>query len=336
VTIDWDKIKKFLRSKSGICNSTNDNSELVCRCFNCETHYKKQKGHLYVKVDNGYPVFNCFKCESKGTVDTLISKFGGNPSDFIDGPIDFKKSFIFSGNSNEHRVNTKFLKINNKKTNVSYSNKLDYLNSRLGMNVNIDSIPGLVLSVKDFIKDNNIVIDNWNSRNIDMYENNFIGFLTNNKNKLILRNCDQTSDFRYAKISLNSNRDFYGILNKEEYILNPIIVLCEGIFDLLTFYFSKDSNKKCLKDYIAWCSILGNNYYTTLSIVLDYFCLPKSKVVILSDDNISESRYYSLITHPRVSGVEVYWNEYGKDFGTLPINPVKSTTIEKPKYNWRK
>jgi RNAse (barnase) inhibitor barstar len=55
---------------------------------------------------------------------------------------------------------------------------------------------------------------------------------------------------------------------------------------------------------------------------MDYIKVPKVNVVVLSDDNLTESDYIWLYRSPFVNNLDICWNKLGKDFGDLPIDPI--------------
>ena len=322
--IYWDKVQQFIKKVCGVCYYNAGKTELICRCYNCERLYSKNKGHLYLKVNDEYPVFHCFKCETDGSIIKLIKEYGGKVGQFADGPIVIKH--------NKKRFNTRLTSktkvINPELSESKYTLKSDYVKSRLGYTIDLNDIPGLVFSVKDFIKINKVELSDWHKRNLDLYDKQFVGFTTSGNNKLILRNCDQTSKLRYAKLSITGSPDYYGVQEHGIYDRINTIVLCEGIFDvLLSHKYEHIREKFSNKNVVAWAAVLGNNYYNTIDYVLDDYMLPRANIIILSDSNIKESRYQFLRRNPRVVDLEIYWNKFGSDFGEHPVELIKSHSL---------
>jgi len=338
--VNWELLKEFLKSKTGVAKFNSGRTELICRCFNCEIdseNIKRNHGHLYIKADETYLVFNCFKCETSGSLAKLIRELDGRPSDFIDKEL-LNRKFVGSGKArktvlNQDRIIPKFIS-------EKFSTKLVYLRGRLGSDYILENIPRLVLDIKDFFEKNRIALNSYDRNLMDRFQTSFVGFVTSRGLKLILRNCDNTSNFRYHKINLNSDgsghNDFYGLAVNNIISGTNNIVLCEGIFDL--FVGKECTRLKDIKDKSCyWAAVLGNNYQNQVDFVLDHCCLPFSDLTILSDDNIKESKYLWLSKNVRVGRMDIVWNDSGKDFGSHPINPV-SVRFDKQNFEknyWR-
>ena len=72
-----------------------------------------------------------------------------------------------------------------------------YLRKRFKFqNVNIRNLKGLIVDVYEFIRLNNIPIDTQLANLKDYLQTNFVGFLTENKSKVVFRNIDDNSSFR--------------------------------------------------------------------------------------------------------------------------------------------
>lgn len=322
--INWNGIKDFLLSKTGVCYYNSSRTQLITKCFNCERLYSKNKGHLYLKLDDKFPVFHCFKCETSGTVKTLISEYNGSPIEFV--PVDLK---LKSPSRRKFSTRKKVHVITPELDNDKYRLKYDYIKNRLNVDLNTQPIPRIVFSIKEFIEKNNIELTDWCVNDLDKYEDKFIGFITNNNNKIILRNCDSNDEFRYVKLSITQNPDYYGIINNVHDDVNSV-VMCEGVFDVLLSSTHEDVSFKLKnKNICGWAAVLGNNYANAVDMVLNDCGLPRANIIILSDSNIRESRYGFLKRNPRVASIEVYWNRFGSDFGENPISLIKSNRLRR-------
>jgi len=336
------EIIKYLRDKSGVAYFNKSKTEIVTKCPKCEIgDMDKSHGHLYISTDT--PVFNCFKCGYKGIVTKLIREYGGEPKDYIIIE-DFKykdkvykvsyftdaeyKCPVYDDKDNEMPVEI----LNNKKK---------YLRQRLGENVNILKIPGLVLSIKKFLRENNLTGEgeSYDKINLDTIEEKYVGFLTTRGRRIILRNCDPLDSNRHYSFTLNREKkfhnDFYGMISGEISPDMNTVVLCEGVFDLLVSYHS-DAFKFLRNNTCYWAACLGkSNYLKSLISVLNYRKLPKSNIVILSDKDVNLEFYNKFYRLPVVNDVKIYWNKTGKDFGEYPINPVLYT-LEKKERKWKR
>jgi hypothetical protein len=329
--VDYTGVRKFLEEKTGLAKFNAGKTNIVTYCPWCETGSRKNHGHLYLEcVSNPkqMPVFHCFKCEdknpSKGTLVKLLRILGADPRDYI---TEETLSSKFTGREYDyHNRNLDICKHRITDQNFDgYKLKKQYLHARLGFDFDLKRIPRLVLNVQRFVNENNIDLGK-NKRFLEYYEKSFIGFVSDYGTILVLRNIDSNSPYRYVKIPLTENKNFfkdmYSIKNGQTRNNNNTIVLCEGIFDLLVamnaFELQGLKIGSCL-----WAATLGCGYRNVIPSVLDRCKLTSSNFVILSDADKKERFYCKFSENPSIINFEVYWNKFGKDFGKLPISITK-------------
>jgi hypothetical protein len=320
---------EFLLSKTGVSYFNSAKTEIITKCPRCEKGDDDlSHGHLYISTDT--PVFNCFKCGYKGIVTKLIKGLNGEPKEYIIVE-DFTykdKTYKLSYFTDIEYTCPKYDDTKNEINEEIVNKKKEYLYSRLGEDADLSKIPGLILSIKSFLKENNLTGEGESGGKfgLDMIEKKFVGFLTTRGRRIILRNCDTSDPNRHYSFTLNRDKkffnDFYGIKSCDIVPEMNTIVLCEGVFDLLVSYNSDVFNElRCESCY--WASCLGkSNYLKTLLSVLNYCKIPKANVVILSDKDVVIEFYKKFVESPLVNSVKIYWNKKGKDFGELPIEPT--------------
>lgn len=320
------ELVEFLEEKTGCADFDGSRNWLNIRCPNdgCSDNTDpKDHGHCGVSVRE--PFFNCFKCGWAGSTIKLIKYLGGDPKKYLLKEVfdkDFNK-YAYKKHKHFGITNHKIAKIDSN----NYKLKSQYIKGRLGFNYPIDRISGLVYNIKEFIKDNNIVLTDDKLRLLDYFESSFVGFLTARGTKLILRNIDPSASIEHAKIDLESEgiyfKDFFGI--KTGYIKNKIntIVLAEGVFDILValehYELLKIRRSSCY-----WAAVLSNHYTKSIVSVLDFCKIPKAHVIILSDRDKDIDHFRWVSKNPFVYKLEVYHNKLGNDFGKTPIGIVKS------------
>lgn len=330
--VDFESIKKLLEEKTGLAYFNASNTELISICPFCEMGSRKNHGHLYIKIprdEREIPVFNCFKCGEdggRGTILKLLRYLKSQPKEFI-------SEEVLNFNRTRKNYVTKKTNIDNQLHSVNiddslynkYPNKVQYLKSRLGFGTKIERIPNLVFGVEEFINNNNFKLQEKDYRIIKYLEESFVGFLTNRGTKLVLRNIDSTSSFRYYNMQLTENsvfKDFYGVKLKNNSKNLNTIVLCEGIFDLLV-----SLRDPCLNEIknksIFWAASLGSFFTNLIPSVLDFCKIPISNVIVLSDSDKNMDNYKWLKYNPSVNNCIVYKNKYGSDFGSSPIELVR-------------
>jgi len=329
--IDYIGIRKILEEKTGLAKFNSGKTNIISYCPWCELDSTKNHGHLYLECidnQNQMPVFHCFKCEdvnkSKGTLVKLLRYLRIDPRKYISEDILNSKSsernydyYKKSLTVHKHKINTQNFDL--------YRLKKQYIISRLGYEYNIDRIPRLIFNIREFLRENKIDLKDKN-RFIDYYEKSFIGFVSDDGTMMILRNIDNNSPYRYVKLALVENKNFfkdlYTIKSGQTKKGSNTIILCEGIFDLLVainnIELQEVKNKSCI-----WASVLGCGYMNAISSALDRCKLTSSNVIILSDRDKNENYYWKIKKHPSVLNLEVNWNKYNKDFGKLPIGLIK-------------
>jgi len=324
-------LEKFLEEKTGLSHWNSSRSELICRCPfpDCELDSFRQKevvrdhGHLYISTKE--PVFFCQKCNTSGSIIKLIRKCKGDPKKFLPAEVLDGKTFEFKYKKFEQfGIYKHFIpKINPD----IYKLKRQYLKYRLGQEIDLEKIPGLVLNIREFITENKIQLTGNSLRLFEYFENSFVGFITSRGTKLVLRNIDDNADIQYHKINLIEEggffKDIYGVHLR--YPLKDIntIVLCEGVFDLLVAL-NHPKLREIKEKSCYWAAVIGTYYNKAILSVLDLCNITMSDVVILSDSNVPEKNYYWVSKNISVRSLSVYYNKLGEDFGKLPISLVKA------------
>jgi hypothetical protein len=320
---DWNKVQEVLKQKTGLAYFNNSRDELICRCPKCEIDSTSDHGHLYISVDS--PVFNCFKCvDYHGIVTKLFHDLNLNPREYL-------YEDIFSGEFKQ-RIEPFDIKKHkipeiNQERNIL---KKQYLQKRLGTDFKIENIPGLVFNASEFIISNNPVVSESQKSMLPILDQNFIGFVCTRGSTVIFRNIYDNQSVKHYKLFLGNPgyfKDFYGIESGVKKLDNTI-VLCEGIFDLLTAIKSP-ALLDIRKDSCYWAAILSKQYFKSFLSVLDYCRLPYANLVILSDVDVEGKEYKYILQHPAAKSVSVYLNNGKKDFGDGNIDLIRIDHIIK-------
>jgi hypothetical protein len=200
--------------------------------------------------------------------------------------------------------------------------KIKYMNKRIGFVVPLEDYGKfkLVFSIKEFLRINNIPIASKYERVIDLYERDYIGWLSVKNEYLILRDITGKNKYRYVKYNLfgiqSNAHSFFTVQNGINTISqNPIrFVVAEGPFDIMSIVYNIFGGIQA--DHI----FMSTNHGAFLNPLLYYINkgLVGSNIYIdiyRDSDSIMD---YSLLKNQMkiyTKNFRVYQNSIGKDFG---------------------
>jgi hypothetical protein len=322
IGIYQDSFKQFLKDNLGEVKETSKN--FIVRCPWCELDEDKDHYHMYISTEA--PIFHCFhaSCEQKGNLRKLLKKIQGH--DISDTFVD-KKAFeeakkrqqVFD-DKESYQSDIRLPPLKNDR----YIGKELYLRKRLKFsNIFTSLIKGLIYDVNKFIDINNIAVGEKLFRIKDFLHSNFIGFLTEHNSTVIMRNTDDSQDFRFYKMIIQESNflDYYKLKGN-----NPksnTIVLAEGIFDIFGEHIFDTIN---IKDKVnLYASALSSNYTALVKSIVFHEQIFRPDVIILSDRGIPKEKYHQLKKYNShiINSLTVYYNRVGKDFGNTTVLPMK-------------
>jgi len=298
------------------------NKNIICRCPWCEMN-DADHDHFHLWISLNAPIFNCFHCgetsPAKGPITKLISKLTGQETfeKYVDKSKieEMKTAQISVERQAIHKQELKYPDINES----LFPQKTEYLKNRLKYSdINLSTLPGIVFDVSMFLHINKLTMDSVLSANLQHFQNNFVGFVTENHTTLILRNIDPKSEFRYYKFKFGESRflDYYKL--KGIHPESTHIVLGEGIFDIYSDYIFDLTG---LKNKVAfYASANSNKYMSVINSVLYHEQIFRPNVHILSDKGIDLEFYKRVAYFSRycLESMTVYYNKLGKDFNDTP------------------
>ena len=293
--------------------------------------------HMYISL--GYndqaPYVYCFKDPNHRFILNTenLSKLT-NRTDLIDENL---FSTINDSNKKQFKQNRyKLTKDNTYNIHSPYLNTNDYIevkqlyiNKRLGLNLSIEEMiqNKIIFSIQDLLAYNHINKLTRSAKAIELFDQYFVGFLTNTNGFIILRN------MVYGKKELpefvNERYSFYSIIENASSGYYTIPTLCdlhkhidihiaEGTFDILSvFYNLRNANRT----NNVYASIGGNSY---VNIIKNYFLcslgIIDADFHIYIDNNIEKDiiesiKYY--IGRLNMYKIFIHVNTYPgeKDFG---------------------
>lgn len=252
-----EKILEALKTLP-VCEPNSTETQWVVRCPYCGDSHDQSHGHLSIHLDttsDDTMLWRCFKCDESGLVTEDLLKDLGL---YIDTEL---KSYLKDASRKASKYN-KFLNdyvekliIPKYSSGISKRN-LDYINQRIGTKFTIDDADRyhMILDLGEFMSVNGLKeIPGVSSRMTWFVQQNYVGFLTANKNTMVMRRVtDIKTAKRYLKYKINPMNQnpagFYNIPRELNIMTNQDIHLhvAEGIFDILSIeknlYFQEDTN----------------------------------------------------------------------------------------------
>lgn len=319
IGIYQDEIINYLKDNLGGSVSTNSKN-IICRCPWCENE-KSTTGHYHLWISIDTPIFHCFYCQKSGIIKKLFEKIEGKD-----------KSTQYVDNSKikdsiKRKIN--FTKVVDKKREIlipkinedEFAYKSLYVKKRLSFTINdISSLKGMVFNFYEFVRINNLKLDEKQANMAQFLQTNFVGFVTENQSKIVFRNIDPSSSFRFYKIHLQESQfmDYYRLRggNKNS---NDIIV-AEGIFDILSEHIFDYTKLK--SSCLLYAAALSTSYQSLIKSIAFNEQLFRINLHILSDRNIDIPFYRQLKKYNKhiIESIIIYYNKRGKDFNDVPID----------------
>ena len=296
---------------------------IICRCPFCELNKTKKHYHMYISLED--PIFHCFHsdCQKRGFISKLFSKISGVDSfdKFVDKEkvkeSEKKRKLENTIIEKEHNILIPDLNEDNFKL------KTLYIKKRMKFHgTPISNVKGLVFDINKFIDVNEVTVDEKLFRIRDYLHSNFVGFLTEHKSIMILRNIDDNSTFKHFKMRVRNNKflDYYkigGNKNKNTFVLS------EGIFDIMVEHIN---DKIGLKNEVhSYCAGLSTSYDALIKSLVFYDQVFRPNVVILSDRDVKLDYYKKIKMYNKhiINTLTVYYNKAGKDFAENVVVPDK-------------
>ena len=277
-----DQLREQLKQLFPDYKESGNKKEFMINCPLCAQEGRPDHGyHMYISLgyDDKPPMYNCFKnYNHRGILTKSFLEQNSQYPQCLDTEVISQVAKRNSALSDLGRYRT----IRNGKYNffTPLSNseeksmlKLNWFNKRLGCNLSLIDLQQLkiVLNLKDFLGYNNITKISRSQYTIDLLDQYFIGFLTNNNSTIILRNLvkdrnklPEIVQDRYIKYSIignGTNSGYYTIPSSVD-IYKPVnIHIAEGTFDILSVYINLCNMNNVQNIY---SSIGGNSYLNAM------------------------------------------------------------------------
>lgn len=303
------------------------------RCVLCGDSKKDpNKKRLYILCDPNNPsepvLYNCFNCGESGVVtNDILGMIIGELDDYEVSLLKRinKNASKDSGASRVNRYK------NNKEIVVtipvprklqSTISKIKYMNQRIGVRVPLEDYQRLklIFSIKEFLEVNKIPVMKKYLPFIDIYERDYIGWLSVNNEYIILRDITGHNKFRYIKFNLfgmeTNAHSFYTIGNRVNTISQkPIkIIAAEGPFDIMSIVYN------IYGGIIPDCVFISTNhgaFYHPLLYYINKGLVGSNVFIEIYRDSDSVINYETLRNQLKIytKNYSVFSNGIGKDFG---------------------
>lgn len=309
--------------------------EITKKCHICGDSKDPSSRHMYIGMRDGAIVYNCFKCNSSGVVNSEFLR-GLDCSD-----LDLMKMCNANTLSN-YRIyknesfeqNSKFYipKITFTDT-PGNAKKLASINKRMGIDFsNRLNEFKIVLNLKEFLTNNGINKYTRHHNIIEELSQFFIGFLSTNNKYVYLRRLvpedrvHPSIRSRYVKYNIfDLDTSDYYILPK---IVNPYslnIYIAEGPFDIIGVYILNNSSNI---DNAIYGAIGGKSYLGFVKYFIQKYGLISFTLHIYADNDIEmyELEKINNFLRPYGNKIYVHFNTFPneKDFGVDKMHIIDS------------
>lgn len=195
--------------------------------------------------------------------------------------------------------------------------KLEYINTRLGINLSLLDLPKykIFLSFNDILYYNKIKLtQDMTEKRAYYLENSSIGFISKDNAYLIFRDVYKKQYSIYNVLNEDRAHKYYTIPNTID-IMKPVkIYMAEGVFDILSAYFNVVEDK----EQSIFVAVAGASYeYVIRQLIRNGFI--DCEFHIFSDIDVS-TKYYKEVKknigdYKFNNPISIYYNTLEKDIG---------------------
>jgi len=315
--------------------------EILVRCPRCGDSRNRNSAHFYISLGdaNHPPMCHCKKCNVGGVFNAEKLKW----FDIYDAEIG--KELTNTISSYKTIYNTNSIKRYNTVLNIvngSYTwdylteQKLNYINSRLGLNLSPEEVlqKKIVFNLFDLLNYNRITSATRAENILQELNDKFIGFLSYDNKSINMRNVISPTftDKRYINYNIYNNSEskrYYIIPTNVRLDQKVIINLSEGPFDILGVYYNLPRYENAI-----YASVGGKGYVNALKFFLQEMAIIYAEIHIYLDNDVEDKVLYQIRKYvPNNIMIWFHRNIFGgeKDFGV-----PKERIIERKEsmYGW--
>ena len=305
--------------------------QVSVKCPICnEGDRERNHSHCYIGPIDGHPplVYHCWINDCSGVVtpnflhdlniydlelDRLLNAY--NRSNSISKPSSKIKEIV------KRRKNIEIPEVQDTALNEY---KLRYMQKRLGVAFSYENLHSLnvVFDMDQFMEHNGLTINPKYKKYRKILAHDYIGFLSTQRDWLILRDTTDTRDLRYVKYSLFDSIDRSEIVftvpgTQSDIFADDVnLNVCEGTFDALGIFCHVKKYDRINNIYAACC---GSGYVNTIRYFIRLGFIGNLNVNIYSDSDKRLKFYRDIdITgkiKPWVKSIRIMYNSISKDYG---------------------
>lgn len=300
-----EALKNYLLKTFDDARLVSGGSEIVMRCRFCgDSQSDIHAKHLYIKIDGDVPVYNCFKCNSRGilTEDTLRTF----KPDYQDQDIAMMQNLrqnnaIMAKRLKRTKLSNNLFKVYNRwnPNDKMAQTKLKYINKRLGLNLSMqDALENkIVLNTIELLEMNHIDELTRPFNDLKTMSDFGIGFLSLDNGFITIKNlADPGTVSRYIDHKYNTYTIFKNADGIRSYMIpsmvhldsiHPIKVhIAEGPFDILSIFYHLNNGNRVNSIYLAMCE---KGYSKAIKMFLTRYGLMNAEYHLYVDNDVSNS-----------------------------------------------
>jgi hypothetical protein len=310
-------------------------THVMIRCPICGDSVKHHDStHCYVNIELGKPIsYYCFSnCSEGHWVDSnFLNALGITDLVLLNGVKKYNRSFLNNEEKHDyqyviHKYESKVIKYN---SGTKYESKLDYINKRLGSNLDFDDCKELkiILSLYDFLNVNDFY-PNMKNFMINILDSDYVGFLSADNSYIIFRDITGKNKIRYINYPVFKNSGAWGsklYIIPGEYDLMANNISCnitEGVFDILSCYININNKNKNNNLYAA---VNGSGFLGVIKKILHVGFINNINLNIYADNDKPKEFFKSLEqVNDFCKSINLFYNRYQneKDIG-VPKEKIK-------------
>lgn len=333
----FEALKTFLIQNYG-AKAASGGREIIKRCHICGDSRDPSSRHMYIGLRDGVILYNCFKCNASGVVDSKFFRdLGCYDVDMINicNKNNAKGSSLINQNkSSFYRKRIPNLTITEDSRTMK---KLEYINNRLGIRLKLSDLAEfkIVPNLYDYLNHNDMPRLTRYKDVCDQLDLYFLGFLSADNAYLIMRRLVDKNEVLQAVQGRYVNYNIYDLKdNSYRYYILPGFVdptrhirinIAEGPFDILGVRFNTNAHDYNNSIYAA---IGGKSYINLVKFFITEYGFMNFELHIYADNDVDnyEIEKISTVLNPYRTPIYLHRNTFPgeKDYGVTSDHIIDS------------